>query len=207
MALQPDQQQPEHQERAQASMARVLGAMALDDFDESIATADLAYLVQVLGHEPRGWWRVVARDEQGRARVVVTYPLWCVGKMCRPFPNLFWLTDADLISRISELERVGTIGLLEESLAADAAFRAKVDDDHARYAAMRWAMLDEQDRRLAESMGFSDAIKARGVGGLTAGSLKIKCLHAHVAHELAMGQQDGNEVGRRVLGLLEAGAK
>lgn len=219
---QPKQQPSRHplESGAMAMMTRTLAtaglvADGLNDKADAAAdeAADEAYLAAVLGHRPRGWWRVVTRDERGRPRVLATYPLWCEGgdggrggdgkETWRPFPNLFWLTDADLIVRISELERVGTIALLEAAMAEDVDFRAKVDRDHARYAAMRWAMLDEQARELARSLGFDEALQKRGVGGLTPGGLKIKCLHAHVAHHLAGGA--GNEVGRRVMEMLGEG--
>lgn len=162
---------------------------------------DAAALRDMLGHAPRGWWRVVARGLEGDVKVVATYPLWWDTKRkVRPFPNLFWLSDADLIARISELERVGTIGVLEKELAGDAALRGQVDADHRRYAALRWAMLDNAARAIAAADGFDEALQHRGVGGLTPGSLKIKCLHAHVAHHLAM--REPNAVGERVMDLL-----
>lgn len=190
------------QQHAMTSMVKALQSVGVDDLG---ATADdEVYLREVLGHSPRGWWRVMDRDEHGRARVIVTYPLWVARKVSRPFPNLFWLTDATLIARISELERVGTISQLEQALESDVDFRLKVDVAHRDYAALRWAMLDEAARTFANENGFTDALQWRGVGGLTRGSFKIKCLHAHTAHHLVMARTgSANEVGRRVMAMLD----
>jgi uncharacterized protein len=85
-----------------------------------------------------------------------------------PFPTLFWLTCPLLVKRASRLEASGFMGELTERLAADSGLHARVGAGAARYVARRDAL---------EVIGPSPV-----AGG---GPDRIKCLHAHLAHELA----------------------
>jgi hypothetical protein len=96
-----------------------------------------------------------------------------------PFPTLFWLTCPILVKRTGTLEAEGAMAAMNEELARDAALRARVQDDVGRYARRR-----DQLARLNDP----------GVPG--GGPDRVKCLHAHVAHELA---DPPNSIGARAL--------
>ena len=96
-----------------------------------------------------------------------------------PFPTLFWLTCPILAKRVSKLEGGGAMTLLNEELQRDAAFRGRVKDAIERYARRR----DARERLNDPSVP----------GG---GPERVKCLHAHVAHELADAP---NAIGARAL--------
>lgn len=173
--------------------------------DESQHARDEACIADALGRAPAGLWRVVVRDAGHRPTVMATYPLLVEmqsGKrIVSPFPNALWLTCPVLIHHISELERRGRIAALQSQLHAEPDLLATMQADHARFAAWRWAMLTSHDQQFAHDAGWHEALAMRGVGGLTPGSVKIKCLHAHVAFHLAFSKidQSAGVVGRLVL--------
>ncbi len=85
-----------------------------------------------------------------------------------PFPTLFWLTCPLLVRRAGKLEAAGFMRELTERLAADVGLAARVEDGAARYVARRDAL---------------EVIEPSSPPG--GGPDRIKCLHAHLAHELA----------------------
>jgi hypothetical protein len=97
-----------------------------------------------------------------------------------PFPTLYWLTCRRAIQATGRLEADGRMRELNERLHADEEFRARFDAANADYVARRDAY-----HRL------------EGAGGVGGGpSDRVKCLHAHLAHQLVRG---GNPVGEWVL--------
>ena len=130
-----------------------------------------------LGRRPRGRWEVARRCHLGIPMVIETHPRLEGGA---PFPTLFWLTCPVLTRRAGSLESQGFMATLAERSAPDGAFRLRAEQARARYTARR-------DRHEA----IDDA------GSPPGGSPdRIKCLHAHVAHELA---DPPNPVGATVL--------
>ncbi|MBN2821588.1 MAG: DUF501 domain-containing protein [Coriobacteriia bacterium] len=105
-----------------------------------------------------------------------------------PFPTLFWLTCPFLCERVSALESEGAVTVWTDRLEADAGLA-----DEMRAA-------DEVYRRLRQAeAGGVDRCWTVGIAGQR-DSLKVKCLHAHVAAFLG-GIDD--PIGRAVLAGLE----
>ena len=98
--------------------------------------------------------------------VVESHPLLEDGS---PFPTTFWLTCPILLKRVSRLEAAGVMAEMTESLGRDPALRDRLAGALDRYRARR-------DTHLV--------IKESG-GPPGGGPDRVKCLHAHVAHELA----------------------
>lgn len=173
--------------------------------DESQHARDAAFITQALGRAPAGLWRVVVRDERAQPVVMATYPLVVAvqgaKKIVRPFPNTLWLVCPQLNHRVSDLERRGRIAQLQAQVHADVDLQAVMQNDHARFASWRWGMLTPRDQQLARDAGWHVALAQRGVGGLTPGSSKIKCLHAYVAYGLAFSKIDAaaGVVGRMAM--------
>ena len=86
-----------------------------------------------------------------------------------PFPTLFWLTCPILVKRASRLESNGAMALITERLSTDGRLKERFAAAIARY----------RDRR-AEIETIEDAGAPPG-----GGPDRVKCLHAHLAHELA----------------------
>lgn len=97
-----------------------------------------------------------------------------------PFPTLYWLTCPILVARVSRLEAEGAMADLNRRIQDDASLRARVAGATDRYRARR-------DRHAVIDHG------AAPPGG---GPDRIKCLHAHLGHEL--GARD-NPVGALTL--------
>lgn len=129
-----------------------------------------------LGRPLRGRWGVARRCHLGVPMVIENHPRLEDGT---PFPTLFWLTCPILVKRASRLESHGRMARLTERLARDAAFRARLGEALAALTARR----DEHE--VVPDSGAPP-------GG---GPDRVKCLHAHLAHQLA----DRNPVGALVL--------
>jgi uncharacterized protein len=125
---------------------------------------DRAVVEAQLGRPLRGTWRVARRCHLGVPMVVETHPRL---EDSTPFPTLFWLTCPLLVKRASNLEAEGFMSVLTQKLTTDGAFAARQQSAVDRYVSRR----DE----LAP-------IEGPQPGG---GADRIKCLHAHLAHEVA----------------------
>jgi hypothetical protein len=109
-----------------------------------------------------------------------------------PFPTLYYLTCLRAVAAVSRLEAAGAMRLMQQRLAADPALRRAYVAAHRDYLARR----DE----LARAVG----VDPLPPGTQSAGGMpdRVKCLHALVAHELAV--PGANPLGRE--GAESAGA-
>lgn len=95
-----------------------------------------------------------------------------------PFPTLYWLTCPVLVKRLSRLESAGRMTGLTEELERDRKLKERFSGALARYRKRR-------DDHLP--------IDSAPPGG---GPERVKCLHAHGAHELAAPP---NPIGARAV--------
>lgn len=137
---------------------------------------DRTRVEQLLGREPQGAFDVVVRDATGDPVVIRNAPFLDDG---RPMPTRYYLVGAELVREVSRLEAAGGVRDAESAVGLE-----QVAAIHARYAAERDSAIP------AEHAGNRPS---GGVGGTRAG---VKCLHAHVAHALAGGD---DAVGRWAL--------
>ncbi|MFM7271662.1 MAG: DUF501 domain-containing protein [Actinomycetes bacterium] len=140
-------------------------------------------VTELLGRAPQAEFEVARRSLAGRPVVLRNAPLLNDGT---PMPTRYWLVDPDLVRRVGALEAAGGVRAAEAAVDPVA-----LDDAHRRYAAARDADLP------AEHVGPRPY---GGVGGTRRG---VKCLHAHLAHTLAGGE---DPVGEWVLDRLAAEA-
>ena len=130
-----------------------------------------------LGRPPRGHWEVARRCHLGIPMVIETYPRLDDGA---PFPTLFWLTCPVLTKRAASLESRGLMSTLTERLRQDHELRGRAREALERYRSRR-NVHEVIDDAGSPPGGAPD---------------RIKCLHAHVAQELA---DPPNPVGATVL--------
>lgn len=128
---------------------------------------DRARVAELLGREPRGDFEVVVRDETGDPVVVRNAPFLDDGT---PMPTRYYLVGAELVKAVSRIEAAGAVSEVEAELDTDT-----IASIHRRYALERDASI---------SPDHAGPRPSGGVGGTRTG---IKCLHAHVAHHLATG--------------------
>ena len=127
---------------------------------------DRALVEAQLGRPLRGRWAVAARCHLGIPTVIETHPYLEDGT---PFPTLLWLTCPLLVRRAGKIESEGRMSELTERLQSDGELRRRLSDAIARY----------QERRDGHAR-IPDPGEPPG-----GGPGRVKCLHAHLAHELA----------------------
>src|SRR5262245_47585812 len=134
---------------------------------------DPAIVARQLGRPPLPFTRVAARCGAGRPVVVEQPPATPAGA---PFPTTFWLTCPGLVAAIGRLESHGGVAALEQRLADEPAL----------------ADVFRAGRRVQVALRPSAA--PLGIGG-TRRELAVKCLHAHAAFALGVGDYPiGDEV-------------
>ncbi|MDP9235672.1 MAG: DUF501 domain-containing protein [Actinomycetota bacterium] len=118
-----------------------------------------------LGRPLRGGWAVAKRCHLGIPMVIENHPRLPDGA---PFPTLFWLTCPLLVKRASRLESDGWMVGVNEELARDPSLRRRFIEALDRYRSRRDA---------------HEPIEGGAAPG--GGPEHVKCLHAHLAHQLA----------------------
>jgi hypothetical protein len=140
-----------------------------------------------LGRPPRGLRGVAHRCPCGRPDVVETAPRLDDGT---PFPTLFYLTCPQAAAAVSRLESGGLMRDMQQRLAAEPNLRAAQQAAHRDYV----------ERRSAAAAAAG--VRPLPPGMQSAGGMpdRVKCLHALVAHELAV--PGANPIGREALDAL-----
>jgi hypothetical protein len=137
------------------------------------SAADAAVIAVQLGRPPRGLLGVAHRCPCGLPDVAETAPRLPDGS---PFPTLYYLTCPRAISAVSGLEAAGTMRDMTERLSVDIGLRAAYEAAHLDYLARRSVA-----ELAAGVVPLPDGTQS--VGGMPS---RVKCLHALVAHELAV---------------------
>lgn len=131
-----------------------------------------------LGRPARGDNAVVHRCVYGLPTVVRVGPRLEDGT---PFPTTFWLSCPLAIRHAGRLEAEGEMRSINATLERDPAVAAAYRGAHERYLAFR----EQLGPPLPEGVGSA--------GGMPT---HVKCLHVHLAHHLATGD---NPVGAHAL--------
>jgi hypothetical protein len=136
------------------------------------------FVAERLGREPRGFRDVAAFNAEGLPASIRVSSI-VDGK---PFPTLYWLIDADLSLKIDRLEAGGWIARVQTEIASNAAFRQRMQRDHAAHIALRDGYLLDEERKLLESKNMLSALSKRGIGGISELD-RIRCFHTwYAAH-------------------------
>jgi hypothetical protein len=148
---------------------------------------DVTAVAAQLGRAPRGVRAVAHRCACGLPDVIESSPRLPDGT---PFPTLYYLTCPKAASAIGTLEASGLMREMTERLAADPSLAEKYAMAHEDYLERRQSAAgDEGLEPLPEG--------TQSAGGMPA---RVKCLHALVAHELAV--PGSNPFGREALDAL-----
>ncbi|WP_414943893.1 DUF501 domain-containing protein [Amycolatopsis sp. cmx-11-32] len=150
---------------------------------EPVTDADREIIADQLGRAPRALRAVAARCPSGHPSVVQTSPRLDDGT---PFPTLYYLTCPKLTSLVGTLEASGLMKEMTDRLAEDPELASAYQRTHESYLAERDAI---------DSLGHE--VSAGGMPG------RVKCLHVHLAHTLAVGP-GVNPFGDETLALLKA---
>jgi uncharacterized protein len=159
------------------------GGREPDEPGQVIAPRDEAVIAAQLGRAPRGLLAVAHRCPCGLPDVAETAPRLPDGS---PFPTLYYLTCPRASAAVSKLEAAGVMRDMTARLA-DAALQRRYQAAHDDYLVRR--------DRAARRAGVEPLPPGtQSAGGMP---LRVKCLHALVAHELAAGGV--NPFGREAL--------
>jgi uncharacterized protein len=150
----------------------------------SLNAADLAAVTSQLGRAPRGARAVAHRCPCGLPDVIETPPQLPDGT---PFPTLYYLTCVRACAAASRLEAGGMMREMTGRLRSEPELRAANLAAHRDYAARR------------EAAAAAAGVEPLPPDAQTAGGMpdRVKCLHALVAHELAV--PGTNPLGREAL--------
>lgn len=150
-----------------------------------------------LGRHPRGLHSIVRRCEFDCPQVVITKPMLGPGQV---FPTTYWLTCPHLVKEVSRLESTGMIAQLTELAASNTDFAKALEKAHEDYSTLRQSLLSPKgwETLLERHPDQYVVLKDSGIAGIRGPG--VKCLHAHLAHFLAGGE---NPVGRRVWELIK----
>jgi hypothetical protein len=123
-----------------------------------------------LQRSPRGVVGIAYRCPCGKPAVVVTSPRLPDGT---PFPTTYYLTCPRAVAACSSLESQGLMAEMNHRLKHDHDLAVAYHRAHEQYLA---------DRERLDSV--------LEISGVSAGGMpdRVKCLHALVAHSLAVGQ-------------------
>jgi hypothetical protein len=151
--------------------------------EPGITEGDAEAVAAQLGRVPRGLQRVAHRCPCGLPDVVQTAPRLPDGT---PFPTVYYLTCPRAAAAVSGLEAAGRMREMTDRLA-DEQLKARYGQAHEDYLAHRAA---------AAVLAGVEPLPA---GTQSAGGMpdRVKCLHALVAHELAV--PGSNPFGREAL--------
>jgi uncharacterized protein len=155
----------------------VTGFVSVDPADDAVVAAQL-------GRSPRGQYRVAARCPCGLPDVIQTAPRLPDGS---PFPTLFYLTCPRASAAVGRLEAGGVMAEMTERLAGDPELRSAYQAAHDDYLAKR------------DETALACGLEPLPAGTQSAGGMpvRVKCLHALVAHELAV--PGSNPLGREAI--------
>lgn len=134
-----------------------------------VTDVDLQVVTEQLGRVPRGVKGIANRCVCGRPLVVITEPRLADGS---PFPTMFYLTSPELTKACSTLEAERLMETMNLQLSSDPEVRRQYRLAHEDYLSRR------------ERLGDVPEIRDVSAGGMPR---RVKCLHALVAHCLAVG--------------------
>ena len=150
-----------------------------------VSESELAAVEAQLGRVPRGVVSVAASCQCGEPLVVATAPRLPDGT---PFPTTYYLTHPGITAAVSRLEADGLMRDFNDQLTVDQEFAESYAAAHHAYLADREHLRQRLKLEVPEIAGISS-------GGMP---IRVKCLHALVAHSLAAGP-GVNPVGDQVL--------
>ena len=167
--------------------------------DRAPSARDLAVVRWQIGRSPRGLVAIARDCPHGYPQVTVNRPLLRHGSGFEVFPTLFWLTCPYLVREVGKLEARGLVKEFEARIPREPALREAYLRAHGEYRRERLSLLSPEEEEFLREAGAWDAVET-GIAGLR-NPLRVKCLHAQLAHYLARGD---NPVGEEVARLLPA---
>lgn len=162
-----------------------------------ISNSDYQLAVQLLGRDPRTPFAVKTRCGDGSPQVLIADPVFLEDGIWKPFPAFLWLVCPRLKLLVAELEQQGYIRKYSQQLETDENFRQQFLCSQSQISAIRIEMAEkiypgELPEHIREILTETTIAGSRDFRG-------VKCLHSHLAHELAFA---GNPIGADVINII-----
>lgn len=150
----------------------------------NVSSEDREIIRKQLGRTPRGLVEVSARCSYGYPVVIKTNPLIKNSEEdFEVFPTLYWLTGPKRKEEVAKIESSGYIEQLEKELNADKQLKEEYRKNEASYLEQQNELLNGEEENFLKRKGAFGALN-RGIGGIKSDE-HIKCLHLHLAHQIA----------------------
>lgn len=158
---------------------------------------DYQVAVELLGRTPRTPFTVKTWCPDGSPQVLIAEPVFIEDGIWKPFPAFIWLVCPRLKALVGDLEQQGLIRTYSQRLETDSEFRDQFLQSQRQISAIRLEMArklyaGELPEHIREILGETTVAGSKDFRG-------VKCLHAHLAHELAFGN---NPIGAEVLSMV-----
>jgi len=153
----------------------------------AISPEMLKLISQRLGRKPRGLEDIAVYSDACEP-VVIRVASLVEGK---PFPNLFWLIDPDLVYKIDCDEAGGLIARMQERVDVDMELQSDMTSDHRAYIDLRNSHMSSSVEAELRASNYYEVLQRRGIGGIADFS-RIRCLHTWYAAHLVVP----NTIGR-----------
>lgn len=148
-----------------------------------ITDEDRRIVKKQLKRNPKGLVDIPVRCRYGYPVVLTTKPLIRDQEKFEVFPTLYWLSCPKRVEEVARIESNGYVRKLEEELASAPGLKEEYREDEERYLETQRSLLTEKERKFIEEKNLDDAL-SRGIGGIKSDE-HLKCLHLHLAHQLA----------------------
>lgn len=160
-------------------------------------TNDLSVAINLLGRSPRTPFTVKTWCPDGSPQVLLADPVFLEDGIWKPFPAFLWLVCPRLKMLVADCEQQGLIRDFSQRLDSDDGFRQTFLRGQRQISSIRLEMArniypGELPAHIEEILQDTTVAGSKDFRG-------VKCLHSHVAHELAYGSNPiGEEVLRRI---------
>lgn len=161
--------------------------------DKVLNEKDYQTAVALLGREPRTPFTVKTKCTCGNPQTLIADPVFLEDNIWKPFPSFIWLVCPRMKALTGDLEQQGLVKYYSEKLRTDEDFRNEFLKGQREIAEYRLKFAQEiYKENLPDHI--HDILKNTSVAG-SRDYHGVKCLHAHLAHYLAFGN---NPIGKEI---------
>lgn len=176
----------------------------MDSKHWQLTEEDIQVIALQIGRQPRAVLGVACHCPHNYPLVVVSEPVFFnEEKSVREFfPTTYWLSCRRICKQVSRLEGGGLIARLEGLIARNLYLREMLEEAHSSYIHQRFGLVGRNLFTLLqeEKNPILDRLLNVGIAGVE-NFRHLKCLHAHIAQQLAI---KNNPIGEMILRLLVA---
>lgn len=157
-------------------------------------------VVKLLGRQPRTPFTVKTYCPDGTPQTIIANPVFLEDGIWKPFPAFVWLVCPRLKAKAGIIEHKGYVKEFTKRLINDETFYKKFVEGQKEIANIRLKLAQE----IYPNGDLPEHIKNILSENTIAGSknvMGVKCLHSHLAHFLAFGN---NPIGEEVYKMIGA---